>query len=127
MEPNIVEPAPDASSQICAICHQLLLPEYYFCPNCGTPVHAPPLSTDASTQAGIYAHSVILPMILFLSISKWKGYRYFKSEDPKVKQVGTIATVLLIASTVITFYLAYVWTTEAINASVSSINSDMSI
>jgi len=125
MEPEIGT-AP-ATARVCAVCHQLLQPEYYFCPNCGTQVNAPPLSTDAGTQLWIYTHSIILPMILFLSITKWKGYKYFKSEDPKIKEVGAIAIVLLVLSTFISFYLAYVWTTETIQSSIDSINTDLSI
>ena len=127
MEPDIVAALQPTLSRTCAICHQPLQPEYYFCPNCGTQVNAPPLSTEPGTQLWIYAHSIILPMLLFLSISKWKGYKYFKSDDPKIKQVGTTAIVLLIASTLISCYLAYAWTTATINSSIDSINSDMSI
>ncbi len=78
-------------------------------------------------QAWLYVHSIILPMLLFLSISKWKGYKYFKSDEPKAKQIGTVAVVLLVASTVITFYLAYVWTVATVNSSIDSVNAAMSI
>ena len=115
------------SPNSCAVCHQPLLPEYYFCPNCGTEVEAPPLTTDFGMQLWIYAHSIFLPMVLFLSISKWKGYKYFRSEDPQAKQIGTIAIVLLIASTVITYYLAYATTMAAVQSALDSINADMGI
>lgn len=65
-------------------------------------------------------------MILFIMVSKWPGITYYKSSDPKAKSIGTIAIIILTASTLITIWLAYVWTTEAIQSSVNSINADMS-
>ena len=118
-------PAPAPAT--CPTCHQGLRPEWYFCPNCGTNIHPAPLSTTLTTQLIIYAHSVILPMFLFFSISKWKGYTYFKSDDPVAKQIGTVAVVLFVLSTLVTFWLAYVWTQDAIQSSIDSINADMSI
>ena len=41
--------------------------------------------------------------------------------------IGTVAWILLILSTIVTIWYAYVWTQEAIQSSVSSINTDMSI
>ena len=111
---------------ICPYCHQPVLPTYYFCPNCGTKLNSAPLSTSPSTQAWIYAFSAILPMILFIYVTKWRGITYYKSSDPKAKQIGTIAIIILAASTLITIWLGYVWTMEAIQSSVNSINADMS-
>ena len=111
---------------VCPYCHQPVLPTYYFCPNCGTKLTSAPLSTTPATQAWIYAFSAILPMILFIYVTKWPGITYYKSGDPKTKQIGTIAIAILAASTLLTIWLAYVWTTEAIQSSVNSINADMS-
>jgi hypothetical protein len=49
-----------------------------------------------------------------------------KSSDQKTKRIGIIAWTLLILSTVVTIWLAYVWTEDAIQSSVNSINLDMS-
>ena len=78
-------------------------------------------------QALVYVHSIILPMLLFITVTKWKGYTYYKSEDPKAKQIGTIAIVLMVLSLLITCWLAYVWTMDTIQSSINSINADMSI
>jgi EamA domain-containing membrane protein RarD len=111
---------------VCPYCHQPVLSSYYFCPNCGTKLTLAPLSTTPETQAWIYAFSAILPMILFIMVSKWPGIKYYKSEDKKTKQIGTIAIIILTASTIIMLWLGYVWTMEAIQSSVNSINADMS-
>jgi hypothetical protein len=66
-------------------------------------------------------------MILFITVTKWRGYTYFKSEDPKIKQIGTVAIVLLALSILVTSWLAYVWTTATIQSSISSINADLSM
>jgi len=78
------------------------------------------------TQAGIYLFSVILPMICFIFVTKWQGVKYFKSKDPKAKQIGEIAWTLIIVSTLLTVWLAYFFTQEAIQATEASINADMS-
>src|ERR1035437_3059110 len=105
-------------SNICSVCHQPILPQYYFCPNCGTKLNQAPLSTTIQTQAWIYAFSIILPMILFIFVTKWPGMKYFKSNDPKAKQIGQIAWGLLILSTIIVIWLAYVWTQKTIQSTI---------
>ena len=119
MEPNSI-------SNVCTVCHQPILPQYYFCPNCGTKLNSAPLSTTTATQAWIYAFSIILPMICFIFVTRWPGVKYFKSNDPKAKQIGEIAWALIILSTIVTIWLAIVWTQEYINSTVNSINTDMS-
>ena len=111
-------------SNICSVCHQPILPQYYFCPNCGTKIIEAPLSTTIQTQVGIYAFSIILPMICFIFVTKWPGMKYFKSNDAKAKQIGKIAWGLLILSTLVVIYFAYVWTQNAIQSSIDSINTD---
>jgi hypothetical protein len=113
MEPNI-----------CPVCHQPILSQYYFCPNCGTKLSRAPLSTTIGTQAWIYAFSIILPMICFIFVTRWPGIKYYKSEDPKAKRIGQIAWALLILSTIITIVLVYVWTQKMIQSSIDSINTD---
>ncbi len=112
--------------ETCPVCHQPLLPAYYFCPNCGASVHTVPLSTTPLTQAGIYAFSIILPVVCYVFVTRWPGIKYFKSKDPKAKRIGEVAWALLILSTVITFWLAIVWTQEAVQSSLNSINAEMS-
>ena len=111
---------------VCPVCHQPIQPEYYFCPNCGTSLRQAPLSTSLSAQVKLYAFSIILPWILFIMVTKWKGLAYSKSKDPKERQIGIIAWVLIILSTIFTFWLAYVFTQQAIQSSISSINADLS-
>ena len=121
MESGVVSPG------ICRVCHQAVLPTYYFCPNCGTELHPRPLSTSLEAQIKVYLHSIILPMIVFITISKWQGYKYYKSDNPEAKQIGVIAIALIVFSTLILCWFAYVWTQDAIQSSVNSINADMSI
>lgn len=120
-------PAAAPQLKLCAYCHQPLKPEYYFCPNCGKPVHNAPLSTEPLTQAGIYAFSIVLPMIFYLAITKWPGLKYYRSSDEKAKQVGFIAIVLLVLSSFVTFYYAYVWTEEAIQQATTQVNQELNL
>ena len=115
------------ASGVCPLCHQSVLPTYYFCPNCGTQLNAPPLSTSVGAQVGLYAFSIILPMICFLYVTLWKGWKYYRSDDQKAKAMGAIAISLLVLSTAITLYFVYVWTEDAIQSSINGINADMSI
>ena len=130
MEQNLNEqsiPSMDKSSfLVCLVCHQPILAQYYFCPNCGAKINEASLSTTALTQVGIYAFSLILPMICFIFVTRWPGVKYFKSNDPKAKEIGQIAWALLIFSTVVTIWLAIVLTQEMIKSTTASINADMS-
>jgi predicted Na+-dependent transporter len=119
MEPNSI-------SSICPVCHQPVEPQWYFCPNCGAKINAAPLSTSVGTQAWIYFFSIILPMIAFIFVTRWPGVKYFKSNDPKTKQIGQIAWMLVIFSTIITVWVAIVWTQNYIKSTVDSINTDLS-
>ena len=121
---------PEATNQvsieplICSYCHQPIQFSYYFCPNCGNKLHTAPLSTSIETQAWIYAFSIILPMLCFLFITRWPALRYYRSRDPKARQIGIIAFVLIILSTIVTIWLVTVWTQEAIQSQISAINAD---
>ncbi len=114
---------PENNLPACPVCHAPVQSEFYFCPNCGKNLREEPLSTSAGTQAWIYALSIILPMIVYLGITRWPGVKYIRSNDPQAKQIGMIAVTLLIASTIITFWLAIVWIQSAIQASVNSIGN----
>ena len=87
---------------------------------------APGLKTAIEAQAWIYAFSIILPMLCFIFVTKWPGLKYYRSRDPKAKAIGINAIVLITLSTIVTIWLAYIWTMDAIQASVNSINADMS-
>lgn len=129
MEPNLNVPiAPIINPVIvtCPVCHQPVLSQYYFCPNCGAKINSASLSTTAGTQTWIYLFSIILPMICFIFVTKWPGMKYYKSKDQKTHQIGQIAWALLIISTVVTIWLAFVLTQEMIQSSVNSINTDFS-
>lgn len=128
MDPNTIEQnIPPAAPLICPYCHQPVLPQFYYCPNCGNKLNSAQLSTTPLAQLGLYAFSIILPFIAFLAITKWQGLKYYRSKDPKTKSIGTVAWVLLILSTVVMFWLVYVWTMDAIQSTVNSINADMSV
>jgi hypothetical protein len=130
MEPILNEkimPLPNtAFPGVCPVCHQPILAEYYFCPNCGAKINEAPLSTTAGTQAWVYAFSIILPMICFIFVTRWPGVKYYKSSDPKMHRIGQIAWALLIISTIVTIWLVYVFTLQMIQSSVNSINTDFS-
>lgn len=131
MEPNFDRQIPPAysapqASLLCPVCHQSVLPQYYFCPNCGTKLNAAPLSTSAMAQAGLYAFSIILPVICFIMVTRWQGIKYLKSSDQKTKNIGITACVILALSTIITIWLAVVWTQSAIQSLINSINADLS-
>ncbi len=110
---------------VCSYCHQPVLSTYFFCPNCGNRLHTAPLSTSIETQAWIYAFSIILPMMCFIFVTKWPGWKYYKSRDPKVKTVGVNAIVLIVLSTIVTLWVGYIWSQEFIQSQVSSINADL--
>jgi len=114
-----------ANSGICQVCHQSILPTYYFCPNCGAKLISAPLSTSVATQIGIYLFSIILPSILFLFITRWPGLKYFKSNDKKTKLIGEVALTLLILSTIFTFYFSYVWTLGTIQSLTDKLNAEL--
>lgn len=124
--PQYSAPSDSGTAGVCPTCHQPTLPQYYFCPNCGTKLNQAPLSTSAGAQLLLYAFSIILPPMCFLFVNKWQGMRYLKSKDPKVKQIGQIAWALLILSTILTIWLVVVWTQSYINSTVAGINADMS-
>ena len=118
---------PQITTDICPVCHQSVKPEYYFCPNCGTKLKQTPLLTDTTAQLKLYAYSIVLPWILYITITKWQGITYLKSKDSKEKQIGIIACALLVLSTILIIWLAYIWTLQYIQSQMSSINADLSL
>lgn len=108
---------------ICPRCHFPVKPEYYFCPNCGVKLTEVPLGTGLLDQLLMYAFSIILPWIAYLAITKWQGIKYLRSPDERAKQIGLIALILLVVSSVVAFWLTYVWIQGYIQSSLNSVNS----
>jgi zinc ribbon protein len=110
-EPVIVPQPPQAPvAAICPMCHEPVLPTYYFCPNCGTKLAGgKPLSTSIATQLWIYLFSLILPAIAFLAIKYWPGVKYLRSPDWEKKQIGIVAIVLMAVSTIALAWWGIVW------------------
>lgn len=111
-----IVPSPPASQQaapsaptVCPVCHQPVLPTWYFCPNCGAKLSTPPLSVSFWTQAGIYLFSVVLPIMAFIAIKYWPGMKYLRSPDWTRKQIGIVALGLLIISTLLVTWWSIVW------------------
>jgi hypothetical protein len=92
------------------MCHEPVLPAYYFCPNCGTKLAGvKPLSTSIATQTWIYLFSIILPAIAFLAIKYWPGIQYLRSPDWERKQIGIVAIALMVISTIALSWWGIVW------------------
>ncbi len=114
-------------NNVCPVCHQSILPIYYFCPNCGTKLSSAPLSTSIMTQLGIYLFSIILPMIAFLLVMRWPGLKYSRSSDSKTKAIGIVAWILLIISTFAVIWLSwwsYIALQQSIQSSLNILNAD---
>lgn len=91
----------------CPICHQRAAPDFYFCPYCGKDLKEKPLSTTVFTQAWIYAVSIILPMVLFLGVTRWPGIKYARSGGGKARWIGIIAIILMTLSTIALAWVTY--------------------
>jgi hypothetical protein len=118
MEPNLEE-------KKCLVCHQPILVTYYFCPNCGTKLTLAPLSTSVFTQIGIYLFSIILPMLAFILITHWPGLKYVRSSGTKARWIGVVAWILLISSTIITYWLIYIKLQEFSQSLNDSLNQSL--
>ncbi len=94
---------------VCPRCHFPAKPEYYFCPNCGAKLTEPPLGTGVVDQLLLYVFSIILPWIAYLAITKWEGIKYLRAPDPRAKQIGVIALVLLVVSSIAAFWIIDAW------------------
>jgi hypothetical protein len=78
-------------------------------------------------QIGIYAYSIILPAIAFITVTKWPGVKYLRSKDKKTKQVGLAACILLALSTIFIIWLAYYGTQEMIQVELKTFNADLNM
>lgn len=108
---------------ICPICHFPVKPEYYFCPNCGAKLTTPPLGTGLLDQLLLYAFSLVLPWIAYLAITKWQGIKYLRAPGSRAKQMGLIALVLLIISSIAMFWFTTMWVQGYIQQSLTDVNN----
>ena len=122
IQPPSTQPA-SAQPLICPRCHLPVKPEYYYCPNCGAKLSEPPLATDSLTQFLLYAFSAVLPWIAYLAVSKWPIAKYLRAPDEKAKQIGMVMLVIMVISSIIAFWLTYVWIQGYIQESLNSVNS----
>jgi Double zinc ribbon len=83
----------------CPQCHQPVLPDAYFCPNCGKALKEKPPSTTWWTQLGIYALSALLP-----PLGLWPAVKYIRSKDAKSRRVGWIAVALTAISLILSIW-----------------------
>jgi hypothetical protein len=121
------QPQPPSSlpayQPICPRCHFPVKPEYYFCPNCGAKLSEAPMGTGVVDQLLLYAFSIILPWIAYLAITKWQGIKYLRSPDTRAKQIGLIALVLLVVSSIVAVWLTTVWIQGYIQQSLNDVNN----
>ena len=113
------------SQVICEVCHQPILPTYYFCPNCGVKLKSAPLSVKIADQIKLYLFSIVLPFLGFLLAGKWEGFKYLRSKDEKTKNIGIIACILIAISTIALIWFTVVGTQAMIKSTTDSINADM--
>jgi hypothetical protein len=125
------ELAPDQAAallgkpMICPICHFPVKPEYYFCPNCGAKLTTPPIGTSALDQFLLYSFSIILPWIFYLAITKWQGIKYLRSPGSRAKQIGLIALILLIVSSIVAYFVYNAAAQSLLNQFSQSQTSDL--
>jgi hypothetical protein len=114
---------PTSAALICPQCHLPVLPEYYFCPNCGAKLNVPPLSTSAGSQILLYLFSAVLPWIAYLAITKWDGIKYLRSKDSQSRTIGWIALSILVASSIIALWLTVSWIDQSVNSAMTDVGN----
>ncbi len=105
--------------QFCPQCHLPVPPAAYFCPNCGKDLKEKPLSTSVGAQIWLYIFSAILPVIAYLAIGKWQGIRYARSDDHATRVIGFVAILIMLVSTLVTFWLTAVWIQDSLNSALN--------
>lgn len=113
------------TNPLCQTCHLILLPEYYFCPNCGTQAREEQLSVSTWSQTKLYALSAALPLVCFLLIGKWKGIKYLTSKDDNTRTVGFIASAILVISTIFTIWYTVIAVQKIIETTTQGMNFDV--
>ena len=89
----------DYSNEICPVCHQATLPEYYFCPNCGASLKEKIKEISVLAKWGLYALALFLPPFGF-----YPGIKYLMKKDQKTRQLGIIIVVLTTISCILTIW-----------------------
>ncbi len=64
-------------------------------------------------------------MMCYIFVTRWQGLKYYRSSDPKTRQIGMNAIALLAISSVVTLWLGYVWAQEFVQSQVASINAGL--
>ncbi len=119
-----LQPVPEQPiAQICPRCHFPVKPEYYYCPNCGAKLSEPPLGMGVVDQLLLYAFSIVLPWIAYLAITKWQGIKYLRAPNSRAKQIGIIALVLLVASSIVAVWLTTAWIQGYIQQSMTDVSN----
>ncbi len=108
---------------ICPQCHLPVLPEYYFCPNCGANLRLRPLSMTIGTQVLLYLFSAALPWIAYVAITKWPGPKYLRSEDPRARAIGWIALGILVVSSIVAVWLTTIWINQQISSAMNAVGN----
>jgi len=88
--------------EICSVCHQAVLTEYYFCPNCGNNLKEKPQAISALVQAGIYTLAIFVP-----PLGLWPGLKYLTKKGESAKRVGIIAIALTLISSILTIWAIF--------------------
>jgi len=107
----------DNTNETCPVCHQPILPNYYFCPNCGANLKDKAKDISALTQIALYALALFLP-----PLGLWPGIKYLMKSDPKAKKIGIIIIVLTVISSAITIWAIF----SLFNVYLGELNSTVS-
>ena len=100
---------------LCPRCHQPILPEWYFCANCGKSLREKPPSTTWITQTGLYLLSIFLP-----PLGLWPGMKYIRSSYAPARRVGIIIIILTVISLVVGFVILEQWLSNAVQQATNS-------
>lgn len=92
----------DVAAPICPVCHQVVLPEQYFCANCGSALKEKQEPISFPVQLGVYALSLFLP-----PLGLWPGIKYVAKKNSYAKRVGWIAIGLTIVSSVASIWVMF--------------------
>jgi hypothetical protein len=87
---------------ICHGCKQPILPQDYFCPNCGRKIKDKPQSTTILRQIFVYLISFFLP-----PVGLWPAVKYLRQKDNKSKMIGLVAIILTVISFAISIWLYF--------------------
>ena len=88
----------------CPTCGVVIPTSASFCPNCGTKLKEPGVSTSIGKQALIYIVSFFLA-----PLGLGYAFKYLRQKDPKAKQIGMISVALTVAG-----IAAAIWISKAV-------------